>query len=54
MRHVRFEAAQYVDFAIGTEIIPKHRTEQRQLGDLPTLAKGGEFVRWQGDARTQG
>ena len=54
MRHAWFEADQYVDIAIGTEVIPKHRTEQRQFGDLPTLAKGGEPVRRQGDARVHG
>ena len=54
MRHAWFEADRYADIAIGSEIIPKRRTEQRQLGDLATLEKGGEPVRRQGDAFAHG
>ena len=47
----RIETDQHVDIAVGTEVVPHHRSEQGQLRNLPTFAEGGDPVGGYGDAR---
>jgi hypothetical protein len=41
----RFEGDEDIDIAIGAEIVAEDGAEDAQLGDLPSLTEGGEFVR---------
>ena len=41
---VRFEFDQYVNVAIGTEVIPQDGTEQRKFPDVITPAKLGDSL----------